>query len=168
MRIFGIAGWSGSGKTTLIEALLPALRTRGLRVATLKRTHHFVSLGGEETEARLRAGSQEALIVSPQGFCLVHAMSADAAEPSPARLAGRIAGADLLLVEGFKGAGHPKLEVWAGGQEKPPLALTDDSIVAIAADTTVDIGGRPCFCRNDIRPIAEFILRFSDFTKSSI
>ncbi|MGE5103278.1 MAG: molybdopterin-guanine dinucleotide biosynthesis protein B, partial [Betaproteobacteria bacterium] len=40
MRVFGFAGWSGSGKTTLIEALVPRLTARGLRVSLVKHAHH--------------------------------------------------------------------------------------------------------------------------------
>ncbi|MGZ5851990.1 MAG: molybdopterin-guanine dinucleotide biosynthesis protein B, partial [Hyphomicrobium sp.] len=36
----GIVGWKNSGKTTLIERLVVALTQRGLRVATVKHTHH--------------------------------------------------------------------------------------------------------------------------------
>ena len=32
LPLLGIAAWSGTGKTTLLEALLPRLRERGLRV----------------------------------------------------------------------------------------------------------------------------------------
>lgn len=38
--VFGIAGRSGSGKTTLIEAMLPLLGARGLRVNVIKHSHH--------------------------------------------------------------------------------------------------------------------------------
>ncbi len=40
MRVIGLAGWSGAGKTTLLVRLIPVLRARGLRVATLKHAHH--------------------------------------------------------------------------------------------------------------------------------
>ena len=38
--VVAFAGYSGSGKTTLIEALLPCLRRRGLRVAVVKHDAH--------------------------------------------------------------------------------------------------------------------------------
>ncbi|MGZ5823753.1 MAG: molybdopterin-guanine dinucleotide biosynthesis protein B [Hyphomicrobium sp.] len=38
--LIGIVGWKNSGKTTLIERLVAALTQRGLRVATVKHTHH--------------------------------------------------------------------------------------------------------------------------------
>ena len=40
---FGVCGWSGSGKTTLIEAVVPPLCKKGLKVAVLKRTTHPIA-----------------------------------------------------------------------------------------------------------------------------
>ncbi|WP_290797492.1 molybdopterin-guanine dinucleotide biosynthesis protein MobB, partial [Halomonas sp.] len=40
LPLLGIAAWSGTGKTTLLEALLPRLAERGLRVAVIKHAHH--------------------------------------------------------------------------------------------------------------------------------
>ena len=38
--MLGVAGWSNSGKTTLIEKLTKHFSDCGLRVATIKHTHH--------------------------------------------------------------------------------------------------------------------------------
>ena len=35
-----MVGWKNSGKTTLVERLIPLLARRGLKVATVKHTHH--------------------------------------------------------------------------------------------------------------------------------
>ena len=45
--VLGIVGWSGSGKTTLIERLLPALCLSGMRVSTIKHSHHDIVLDAE-------------------------------------------------------------------------------------------------------------------------
>ena len=42
-----IAAYSGTGKTTLIERLLPALRSRGLRVAVVKHDGHRFDIDRE-------------------------------------------------------------------------------------------------------------------------
>ena len=44
MKVFGVAGWSGSGKTTLIRPLIAELRRCGLRVSSLKHSHHAVEV----------------------------------------------------------------------------------------------------------------------------
>ena len=40
MEILGIVGRQNSGKTTLITQLIPALKALGLRVSTVKHSHH--------------------------------------------------------------------------------------------------------------------------------
>ena len=48
LNVIGITGWSGSGKTSLIIRLIPELRARGMRVATLKHAHHSFDLDTAE------------------------------------------------------------------------------------------------------------------------
>lgn len=54
MNMFGLAGWSGSGKTTLMRKLLPECINRGLRVSTLKHTHHDVDIDQPGKDSTLR------------------------------------------------------------------------------------------------------------------
>lgn len=154
MKIFGIAGWSGSGKTTLILRLLPVLVGRGIAVATLKHTHHDPALGDDDSRALIAAGLREAVIAAPERF----AVMGGCVEPSLEDLARRVAGVDLLLVEGFKFSGHPKLEVWDPALGKPPLAPQQPSVVAVAADAAPPDCRRPVFRRDDAEAIAAFIL----------
>ena len=42
--LLGFAAFSGTGKTTLLEAMLPKLVERGLRVAVIKHAHHNFDL----------------------------------------------------------------------------------------------------------------------------
>lgn len=157
MKIFGIAGWSGSGKTTLMIRLLPALVRAGLRVATIKHTHHDPALADQDSRLLMAAGATEVMAASPSRFILMHRHS-DGPEPGLAALAEKVEGVDLLLVEGFKFAGHPKLEVWAPHLGKSMLALDDPSVVAIASDEPVPDLGRPVFRRDDVAGIVHFIV----------
>ena len=70
--VLGIVGWSGSGKTTLIERLLPALCLSGMRVSTIKHSHHDIVLDAEgKDSARHRlAGAAEVMVVSPHRWGL--------------------------------------------------------------------------------------------------
>ena len=61
MKIFGFAGWSGSGKTTLVKVVIPALIAQGLKVSTIKHTHHNFDIdkpGKDSFEHRV-AGAHE-------------------------------------------------------------------------------------------------------------
>jgi molybdopterin-guanine dinucleotide biosynthesis adapter protein len=134
-RILGIAGWSGSGKTTLLTRLIPALVARGLRVATLKHAHHAfdVDVPGKDSYVHRKAGACEVIVSSARRWVQMHEL-ADEPEATLSELLGRISPCDLILVEGFKGEPHPKLEVFREVVGKPPLHPDDPHIVAIAAD----------------------------------
>lgn len=157
MKVFGIAGWSGSGKTTLLTRLIPVLVRRGIEVATVKHTHHHLAMGDAETRALFAAGATEALAASEQRFALMHELPGDHGLGLD-QLGGLVGKVDLLLVEGFKFAGHPKLELWDPALGRPMLAPDHPSVVALATDAPADNHGRPVFRRDDVEGIADFIL----------
>lgn len=136
MRVFGFAGWSGSGKTTLIERLIPRLVARGMRVSLVKHAHHSfdVDQPGKDSYRHRQAGCTEVLVTSRQRWALMHELR-DEAEISLLEALGRLSPCDLALVEGYKTAAIPKLEVWRASVGKPLLHSTDARIVAIATDS---------------------------------
>ena len=113
MRIIGLAGWSGSGKTTLLTKVIPRLVARGLKVSTLKHAHHGfdVDQPGKDSHTHRMAGATEVLVGSATRWALVHELRGDA-EPPLAVLLEKLSPVDLVLVEGYKRAPHPKLEVY--------------------------------------------------------
>ncbi len=131
----GIVGWSGSGKTSLLEALLPMLAESGLRVNVAKHSHHDVTLEPPNKDsARLRsAGAAEVLLSTPYRYVIAHELRS-APEPALEALLDRLAAADLTLVEGYKWADIPKLEVFRPSVGKTALYPDDVQIVAIASD----------------------------------
>jgi molybdopterin-guanine dinucleotide biosynthesis protein B len=139
MQVFGFAGWSGSGKTTLIEQLIPRLVKRGLRVSLIKHAHHTfdVDQPGKDSYRHRHAGASEILVTSSRRWVLMHELRG-APEPSFDEQVRRISPCDLLIVEGFKHAPIPKLEVWRAVTGEPLLHPNDPHIVAIASDTRVE------------------------------
>jgi molybdopterin-guanine dinucleotide biosynthesis adapter protein len=158
MRIFGIAGFSGSGKTVLIERLLPLLRAHGIRVAVIKHAHHDfeVDLPGKDSWRHRRAGATEVLVSSATRWVLMHENSGSA-EPSLMEQVGRISNCDLILVEGYKSAAIPKLEVHRAANGKPWLHVADANIAGIATDARPD-ASVPVFDLNNVEAIANFVL----------
>ncbi|MCQ8240208.1 molybdopterin-guanine dinucleotide biosynthesis protein B [Rhizosaccharibacter radicis] len=138
MAVLGIVGRSGSGKTTLIESLLPALRAAGLRVSTIKHSHHGVDLDppGKDSRRHREAGAEEVLLATADRWTLLRE-EPDGLPPLP-RLLARMTPVDLVLVEGFGRYPIPRLEVVRtgirAGRNKRPLCLDDASILAVAAD----------------------------------
>ena len=159
MKIFGIAGWSGSGKTTLMRALIPALVGRGLRVSTMKHAHHGFDLDkpGKDSYEHRAAGATEVLISSANRWALMHELRG-AAEPTSAELARVMSSVDLLLIEGFKGEAHDKLEVHRPALGKAPLYPENPSIVAVASDEVIAGLALPRLDLNDAEAIADFVI----------
>jgi molybdopterin-guanine dinucleotide biosynthesis protein B len=68
-----------------------------------------------------------------------------------------LAPADLILVEGFKSAPIPKIEVRRGSAEHP-LAGDDPHVIAVASDQTIQAHRLPVFGLDDVEAIADFIV----------
>src|ERR671920_137160 len=122
MRVVGLVGWSGAGKTTLLLKLIPELKRRGLMVSTLKHAHHAFDIDqpGKDSFEHRRAGASEVLVASSGRWALVHELRHEA-EPPLADLLRRLSPVDLVIVEGFKAHGHPKIEVYRAANGKPFL-----------------------------------------------
>jgi molybdopterin-guanine dinucleotide biosynthesis protein B len=140
MRVVAIVGRQGSGKTTLIERLIPALRSRGLRVSTVKHTHHHdieLDVPGKDSHRHRMAGANEVIVASDRGWARIAA----SAEPASLQiLLGQLRPVDVVLVEGFKQLEWlRRVEVFRGPGE--PLALNDPGIAAVAVPAGVGVAG---------------------------
>ena len=158
MKTFGFAGWSGSGKTTLIEQLIPRFTRRGLKVSLIKHAHHTFDVDhpGKDSYRHRQAGASEILVTSSRRWVLMHELRG-APEPSFEEQVKRISPCDLLLVEGFKHAPIPKLEVWRKETGEPLLHPNDPHIVAVASDAKIETR-LPLLDLNDVDGICRFIL----------
>lgn len=157
--VFGVTGWKNSGKTTLVTRLVAEFTRRGYRVSTVKHAHHDFDIDKPATDSfrHREAGASEVMIVSGNRWALMHELRGEDEPPLEAALK-RISPCDLILVEGYKREGHPKIEARrrdAGKAE--PLAPQDRSIVAVAADHQTDANGRPLFDLDDVSGIADFM-----------
>ena len=157
--VFGIAGRSGSGKTTLIEAMLPLLGARGLRVNVIKHSHHDFQMEppGKDSARFRTAGAQEVMIASPYRYAIVHELR-DTPEPTLEAQLARLSPADLVLVEGFKQAAIPRIEVYRPALGKPPLHIEDPTFLAVVTDAPLDIA-LPCLPLNEPAKVADFLCR---------
>jgi len=153
--IVSIVGRSKSGKTTLIERLIPELARRGYRVATIKHTPEDFEIDRKDKDSRRhkQAGAQTVLVASPQKVALIESVSHDL---SPEELAERfIRGADIIVAEGFKQGGHPKVEVYRRSTEGP-LAAELENLIAVVTDEPFQLKC-PRFSFDDITGVANII-----------
>jgi molybdopterin-guanine dinucleotide biosynthesis adapter protein len=157
VQVFGFAGWSGSGKTTLIERLIPRLVAQGLSVALVKHAHHEFDIDhpGKDSHRHRIAGCQEVLITSAVRWALIHELRGDAEMSLESALA-RLSPVDMVLVEGFKAAPIPKLEIHRASVGKALLHPGDANILAVASDVPLQTV-LPTFALGDIDAIAAFV-----------
>jgi molybdopterin-guanine dinucleotide biosynthesis adapter protein len=158
MKVFGFAGFSGSGKTTLIEQLIPRFRAHGLTVSLIKHAHHSFDIDrpGKDSFRHREAGASEVLITSDQRWVLMHELRGEG-EPGLDEQLRRLSPCDLVLVEGYKRAPIPKLEVHRPSHDRPLLHTADPHIVAVASDGAVDTT-LPVLDLNDYEAIVGFVL----------
>lgn len=135
--LLGFAASSGTGKTTLLTQLVPLLVDKGIRIAIIKHSHHNVELDNPKKDSyKLRkAGAQQTIIASPKRTSLIieHPDQDDSTlEQALSYL--KTDSLDLVLVEGFKFAEIPKIELHRKILNKPYFYPDDKHIIAIATD----------------------------------
>jgi molybdopterin-guanine dinucleotide biosynthesis protein MobB len=168
--VLGIcAANSNAGKTTLISKLIPELNSRNIRVSVIKHAHHQFDIDhpGKDSYKIREAGAVQTLIASSKRWALMTEMSRVADAASEADLNELIQQinpnyADLILVEGFKSASIPKIEVVRVSLNAPLLAIQDTNIIAVASDASLNLNldlTIPVLDLNNISQIADFIMQ---------
>ncbi|MEQ5802437.1 molybdopterin-guanine dinucleotide biosynthesis protein B [Halomonas sp. H10-9-1] len=161
LPLLGIAAWSGTGKTTLLEALLPRLRERGLRVAVIKHAHHTfdVDQPGKDSHRLRQAGASSMLVASRTRLALMME-TPDQAEADLSALLAMVAPQrpDLVLVEGFKAWPLPKLELHRPALGKPLRVAEDPWVRAVATDAPLSLpDGVERLDLNDLQALSDWI-----------
>jgi len=156
--VLSILGKSKSGKTTLLERLIPELKRRGFRVATIKHHSHpgfEFDLPGKDTWRHARAGSNYVVLAAPDKIASIRKLDR---ELSLDEIVAGIPDVDIILTEGYKRAGKPALEV-VRAEKGLELISSADQLIAVATDTrlSVDI---PQFDLGDVSGLADFIERW--------
>jgi len=167
LPVIGIcAAGSNTGKTTLINKLIIELRERNIRVSVIKHAHHHFDIDhpGKDSYEIREAGAVQTLVASNKRWALITEMQRTPNPPDEADLESLIElinpeYADMVLVEGFKNASIPKIEV-----HRPKLGMAlackdDPYFIAVASDgplaTAIQL---PLLDLNNIQQIADFIL----------
>lgn len=137
MRVVGLCGCSGSGKTTLGVGLIAALKASGCRVSVIKHTHKRFEMDvpGKDSWRHREAGAFEVLVANRQRLVLQREFEQEA-DLSVHDLIAELA--DLgddhwVLVEGFKHADLPRIEVWRAACQVPAQYPHDPFVVAVAS-----------------------------------
>ena len=157
MKIFGVTGWKNSGKTGPMERLITEFTMRGLTVSSIKHAHHSFDIDhpGRDSYRHRDAGARQVLLASRNRWALMHELREEE-EPSLGDLLKQLSPVDLVLIEGYKRDQHPKIEAHRKETGQPLIAPGDETIVAVASDTSVTVDC-PVLDLNDTGAIADFI-----------
>jgi molybdopterin-guanine dinucleotide biosynthesis protein B len=162
MKVVGFSGFSGSGKTTLIEQLVARLRAPGLRVSVIKHAHHAfdVDREGKDSWRHRKAGAYEVLVASDIRFAKMREFESPGAMSVHALIA-ELDDCDWVIVEGFKRAELPKIEVWRQSAGHPVQYPDDGHIVAVATDDPASLPTAtllPVLDLNDADAVVGFLM----------
>ncbi len=163
MNVIGFCGYSGSGKTTLVEQLIDHLKRAGQRVSVVKHAHHAFDIDheGKDSWRHRRAGAFEVVIASDRRLAKIREFEQRAA-PKVNDLIAELSDCDWVLVEGFKRAALPKIEIWRASTGQPVQYPDDPHIVAVCTDSAASMPqptALPVIDLNDAAAVAAFLLQ---------
>lgn len=158
MKIWGVTGWKNAGKTGLTERLVAKFVARGLRVSTIKHGHHSADVDhpGTDSFRHREAGAHEVILATPARVAVMRELRS-APMPSLDALLAQLNPVDLVLIEGYKKAPHPKIEAYRAAANQPVLFRENATIKALATDTPLSTS-LPQFDLDDSAAIADFIV----------
>lgn len=163
MKRVHIVGRKNSGKTTLVVDLVRELTSRGIRVGTIKHTHHHHEFDapGKDSFLHRQAGAVVVGLVGPAmaaAFREHHEMDRMAAIE---KMEPMFADCDLVLVEGQQQADAVKIEVWREATGQTPLARELSGIVALVTDDPLEGIVCPIWSRAAVPVIADRVLEIA-------
>ena len=155
--IVAVSGIKNTGKTRLIEALLPELAERGLRTAVIKHDGHSFAPDrpGTDSFRFLTAGAVGTAVFDGEKYQLVRRAAIDISA-----LLAQFPEADLILLEGFKYTGFPKLELLRGGVSETAVCRPSTRL-AFVSDRTAPEPGFALFHPDNVSGIADFLFSFA-------
>ncbi|HET8733793.1 MAG TPA: molybdopterin-guanine dinucleotide biosynthesis protein B [Anaeromyxobacteraceae bacterium] len=152
--VVAFSGPSGAGKTTLLLALVRELRRRGLAVAAVKHSGHphGFDVPGKDSDRLLRAG---AVGVAVQGASQM-ALFRPPLPGGPRALAAWLPPADVVLVEGWKAARIPRVEVHRRAVSRDFACARGRGFVAVVTDEPPP-RALPTFAPGQVRALADWL-----------
>lgn len=162
--VVGFAAFSGTGKTTLLEKLIPLLADTGINIGLVKASHHDVDPDkpGKDSYRLRKAGTSQLLLSTPKrSVCYTEFTQKHERNLEQQLKLLDLGNLDLVLVEGFRDAAIPKIELHRREYEKPFLFKRDKHIIALAWDGNPGIDvptSLPLLNINQPEDVARFLL----------
>jgi molybdopterin-guanine dinucleotide biosynthesis protein B len=156
--ILCFVGRSNSGKTTLIERVIPELVKEGYRIATIKHAGHGFDLDteGKDSWRHKQAGAETVVVMSKASLAVFTDVQQETTLPM---LRDRYinAGTDLIIAEGWKSEGYPKIVIVR--EHVGEVDVSFDGLLAVVSNKQFDHppAGVPVFDPDDIPGITAVI-----------
>ncbi|NMF06216.1 molybdopterin-guanine dinucleotide biosynthesis protein B [Clostridium beijerinckii] len=154
-----VATKSGTGKTTLIEALIPILKEKNYNIGVLKHDAHKFEIDkeGKDSYRFVKAGADKMVISSKEKIAMIEKLKE---EKDLEEILELFVGMDLVIIEGYKNNGYPKIEVHRKEVDQKLLceneSLDRTKFLAVATDEKLNLDIEQLDI-NDVNKIAEFI-----------
>ncbi len=164
--VLGVIAWSGTGKTTLLTKVIPVLKSDGLRIALIKHAHHHFDIDhpGKDSYKLREAGAEQIVIASKNRMATIREMPENEEDPTLDEIltSVHLNQLDLVLVEGFKMADMPKIEIHRQCLQKPYLYPRDKKIIALVQDGSNNCAPEPIVNLDLDNPeeVADFIIQY--------
>ncbi|QTL98894.1 molybdopterin-guanine dinucleotide biosynthesis protein B [Iocasia frigidifontis] len=130
--IVSIVGWTNSGKTTFITKLIPVLKSRGYRIATIKHNAHKFEIDkeGKDSWRHRQAGAETVILTCKEKIAVVKEIEEEVVlEELVSRYIDQEI--DLVIVEGYKTGSVPKIEVFRPDLYEQPVFVEDEVLTRI-------------------------------------
>lgn len=150
-----VIGKSKSGKTTLLEKLIAEVKRRGYKVGTLKHHSHAgfdVDKPGKDSWRHAKAGSDHVVIAAPDKIASYRLLEK---ELDFEEIIDEFSDLDLILVEGYKSANQPAIEV-VRKENGVELISEPEQRIAVASDVSLALNV-PVLDLNDAGGLADLI-----------
>jgi len=139
-RVISVIGKKNAGKTTLVVAMAQDFVRRGRTVGTIKHGHHpaLVDQEGKDTWRHFHEGRVLRTMIESPGQRVTFEKSDGATDPL-ALVRQSFLDVDIVIVEGYKRAPLPKLEVHRQAVHAAPLFDPADPAAALWVAMVSDV-----------------------------
>lgn len=137
---FSIIGNKKSGKTTLAVSVIAELARRGRRVMSVKHGHHFRldTPGTDSWRHRHEGHAERVLLAGPDEFALMGGWGPDEEPSLDLLLTRHLGGAEIVVVEGFRHAALPRIEIFRADAQPEPVVPPEEArarrVLAVVTD----------------------------------
>ncbi len=163
--IISVVGKSDSGKTLFLEKIIPALKSRGLKVGTIKHDVHGFDIDkpGKDTWRHKEAGANLVLISSPYKIALIKDVDEDKELDELQEL--YVKDVDLILTEGYKSGDKPKIEIFRPSKHETKLCDPEEDEILTTVINEEQEEESAIFPPAEIEEVVEIILEYLSTNK---